>query len=104
MNGFVEAAMMMNANVFYDLRPNELEGNNVFQRVFNQDCPDDELVWHRDKRDRVVKVISGVNWKFQFDNQLPVTLKVGERFVIERETYHRILKGDGKLILEIEEK
>ena len=91
-------------NVFYDLRPNELEDNNVFTRIFEQDCPDDELVWHRDKRDRKIRVISGVGWKFQRDNELPVVMKVHDKIEIKKETYHRIHKGQGKLIIEIEEK
>ena len=90
-------------NVFYDLRPNELEDMNVFQRIFDQNVSSEDLVWHRDKRDRKVKVISGVNWKFQHDNQLPFVMKVGDRFKIKKERYHRIHKGEGRLILEIEE-
>lgn len=100
MNGFVEA--MMYENAFYDMRPDETRGN-MFQRVFNQDVAEDELVWHRDKKDRTIKVISGVNWKFQHDNELPFVMKVGDVLEIKKENYHRIHKGEGKLILEIEE-
>ena len=101
MNGFVEA--MLNANVFYDLRLDETRSENVFQRIFTQDCSVDELVWHRDKKDRTLKVVSGVNWKFQHDNELPFVMKIGDVIKIKKETYHRIHKGQGRLILEIEE-
>lgn len=95
------------ANVFYDQRPDET-GNvygegNMFTRIFQPDVAEAELVWHRDKKDRTVRVISGVDWKFQFDNQLPFVMKVHDKFKIPKETYHRIFKGAGKLILEIEE-
>ena len=100
MNGFVEA--MMYENAFYDMRPDETRGH-MFQRVFSQDVAEDELVWHRDKKDRTVRVISGVDWKFQHDNELPFTMKVGDILEIKKESYHRIHKGEGKLILEIEE-
>lgn len=75
----------------------------TIQRVFQEDCKEDELVWHRDKFTRYVKVISGVDWKFQFDNDLPFVMKVGDKFKIEKETFHRILRGNGRLILEIRE-
>jgi len=76
---------------------------NIVTRVFDQDCKPDELVWHRDKKNRVIKIISGVNWKFQHDNELPFVMKIGDKIKINKETYHRIHKGDGKLIIEIEE-
>ena len=34
----------------------------TIQRVFQEDCSEDELVWHRDKMTRYVKIISGVDW------------------------------------------
>jgi len=72
-------------------------------RIFDEEAINDELVWHRDKKDRTIFVISGVNWKFQRDNELPFVIKVGDKFKIEKEKYHRIHKGQGKLIIEIEE-
>ena len=76
---------------------------NIVTRVFDQDCKPEELVWHRDKKNRVIKIISGVNWKFQHDNELPFVMKIGDKIKINKETYHRIHKGQGKLIIEIEE-
>tara|TARA_Y100000004_G_C8847950_1_gene383457 strand:+ start:228 stop:545 length:318 start_codon:yes stop_codon:yes gene_type:complete len=103
MNGWAEA-MMMYENAFYDMRPNELEDyNKVFTRVFDQDVAEEKLIWHRDKKDRTIRVISGVGWKFQHDNELPFVMNVHDKFKIKKESYHRIHKGEGKLILEIEE-
>jgi len=76
--------------------------NSRFVRTFDQ-VNSDELIWHRDKRDRIVKVKDGEGWKIQFDNELPKELKVGSYFKIEKEVYHRLLKGKDQLILEIEE-
>ena len=30
-----------------------------------------------------IKIVSGVNWKLQLDNQLPETLKIGNTYKIE---------------------
>ena len=48
---------------------------NIFERVFDLSVDNEELVWHRDRRTRFLKVIEGVGWKFQFDNQLPKEIK-----------------------------
>jgi len=61
------------------------------------------LVWHRDKKDRTVKVIRSDNWKIQFDNELPNIMDNGDTIKIKKEVYHRLHKGNGKLILEIKE-
>ena len=67
---------------FYDMREDETQTS--WQRAFNHDVKDEELVWHRDENDRIVKVISGVGWKFQFDNELPMTMEVGKKFKIPK--------------------
>jgi hypothetical protein len=75
-----------------------------FIRVFCEEMNSEELVWHRDKRDRIVEVISGEGWKFQHDNEVPFELKRGMVLEIEAYAYHRILKGKTDLILRITEK
>lgn len=79
------------------------EYNNVFHklRVFSEEVNSDELVWHRDKEDRLIEVVSGEEWMFQFDNELPFEMKPGMVFDIPKETYHRIIKGFGILRLKI---
>jgi hypothetical protein len=54
-----------------------------------------------DREDRLVKVIEGKSWKLQIDNTLPVELEVGKEYYIPKMTFHRIIKGDSDLILEI---
>jgi len=70
-------------------------------RTFNEDVDTDELVWHRDYEDRVVIVLSETDWKFQFDNQLPITLKEGSEIMIPKSSYHRVIKGNGSLVVEV---
>ena len=72
-------------------------------RTFLNDVSNDELVWHRDKKNREVFIIESKKWEFQMDNELPFEMKPGHLLEIEKETYHRLHKGNGELIIEIEE-
>ena len=77
--------------------------NNKFTRIFESTVDDSELVWHRDKRNRSVKVLEGTGWKFQYDNKLPKEIKPGDVIEVKAFEYHRILKGRGNLKVEIVE-
>jgi quercetin dioxygenase-like cupin family protein len=74
-----------------------------FLREFSESVDSEELVWHRDRRDRLVKVIDGKGWKFQLDNKLPVEINEGDEFYIPKNTYHRIHKGTSNLKVQIQE-
>jgi len=76
---------------------------NTFQRIFREHTNEAELVWHRDRKDRTVKVIESAGWKFQADNKLPIELKEGDVINIKAKSYHRIHKGSGSLVVEITE-
>lgn len=77
--------------------------DGIKTRKFDQNIDEHELKWHRDESDRVVKVVKGNGWKFQMDNELPITLKEGDRITIPSETYHRVIRGTGDLIIKIKE-
>jgi hypothetical protein len=77
--------------------------NGYIIREFDTNISTDELVWHRDKNNRIVEVISGKGWKFQMDNHLPIELKEGMQLEIPKETFHRIGKGNTKLVIKIKE-
>ena len=77
--------------------------SNTFTRVFECNLDNEELVWHRDRKDRLVKVKSGVEWQLQMDDELPVELLSNHIYFIEAKRYHRLIKGTGNLILEIKE-
>ena len=69
--------------------------------MFPETVWEDDLVWHRDAENRTVKVLSSNGWKLQMDDQLPKELVIGETHYIPKNTYHRIIKGIGELIVEI---
>jgi hypothetical protein len=78
----------------------EIEDGTVF-RTFTADVDEDELVWHRDQKDRRVTVLNETDWQFQFDNEIPQVLK--NTIFIPKNTYHRVIKGTGNLNIQIEE-
>lgn len=75
--------------------------SRLLLREFSRETPQDHLVWHRDKQDRVVRVVSGSGWKIQFDNNLPVDLLEGKSYRIQKNVFHRVIKGDSDLVVEV---
>ena len=73
------------------------EGYHI--RTFSEDTNEDELVWHRDKEDRIVESIGNTDWMIQLDNQIPKPLT--EKVSIPKNTYHRVIKGSGDLKVRI---
>ena len=76
---------------------------NKFRRVFTENVDTEELVWHRDREDRKVFVVSSNGWMLQMDNELPQVLQEGQTYFIPKMTYHRIFKGSGDLKIVIDE-
>jgi hypothetical protein len=76
--------------------------DNESVRTFDSNVNSSELVWHRDRENRLVKVLEGEGWQFQYDDELPFMLKEGDELFIEKMTYHRLLKGKSKLKVQIE--
>lgn len=77
--------------------------NNIIERVFDKNIDSDELVWHKDKKDREVKVLQSNGWLFQMDNEIPKELKEGDTIFIPKEIFHRVIKGKGNLKIQIKE-
>ena len=73
--------------------------NGYHIRTFSNETDNGELVWHRDKEDRIVESIGDTNWLIQLDNEIPKPLT--ERTFIPKEVYHRVIKGDGDLKVRI---
>lgn len=71
-------------------------------REFDAELEDRELIWHRDEWSRRVTVLEGSNWKLQLDNKLPEELKTGKKYSIPKLVYHRVIKGEGNLVVKIE--
>ena len=74
---------------------------NKVKRTFAASVDSSELIWHLDKEDRLVTVLEGSKWLLQLDNQLPKVLESGQTYFIPKMTYHRLIKGNSELILEI---
>jgi hypothetical protein len=68
-------------------------------RTFSENVNDEELVWHRDKEDRIVKSIGNTDWLIQMDNELPKPLT--ESVFIPKNTFHRVIKGKGDLTVRV---
>ena len=79
----------------------EERNDNIIRRTFSKTINENELVWHMDKVDRVVIILSETDWSFQLDNGLPKKLNVGDELFIPKETYHRVIKGNNDLNIEI---
>jgi Zn ribbon nucleic-acid-binding protein len=73
------------------------EGYHI--RTFSESTNDKELVWHRDREDRIVESIGYTDWLIQLDNELPKPLT--ERIYISKEVYHRVIKGNGDLKVKV---
>ena len=77
--------------------------DNSRLREFKIDIDSNELVWHKDEKDRYITILEGEGWQFQKDNELPSTLQKGDIIFIPKETYHRIIKGSSNLLINIKE-
>lgn len=69
-------------------------------RIFSSDLDDEELKWHWDDEDRIIHPTDKTNWKFQFDNELPIS--IDSKIKVPKGIWHRLIKGDGDLSLLIE--
>lgn len=78
--------------------------DNKWIRTFDSSITEsEEYIWHIDKNDRSITVIEGNDWKFQFDNELPMNININDRFTVPKMVYHRLIPGKTKLRIEINE-
>jgi hypothetical protein len=68
-------------------------------REFSQDIYPIELLWHRDKEDRIVESLKETDWQIQLENNLPI--RINNPIFIPRGLYHRVIKGSGNIVLKI---
>jgi hypothetical protein len=73
---------------------------NVYIRTFHNDTTSEELIWHRDREDRIIEAIGNSDWLIQLDNELPK--KITEPVFIPNGVYHRLIKGNGDLRLKLQ--
>ena len=74
----------------------------TFIREFSNDVNEMDLVWHEDPENRVIEVIEGNGWKFQYDDQLPFEMIDGVEFTIIKGQIHRVIKGKGPLKIKVQ--
>ena len=74
-----------------------------FLRTFQENVDIDDLVWHQDHHDRTITILSGSNWKLQYDNSMPILLELGKKYYIPKNEYHRLIRGNGNLLIQIDE-
>jgi quercetin dioxygenase-like cupin family protein len=70
-------------------------------RTFSNSVETEELKWHFDDENRLVEVIESNGWLLQMDDELPIKLIRGESYFIPQGVYHRVIKGDGDLVIKI---
>ena len=62
-----------------------------FIRTFPADVDEMDLIWHADKENRIITVLEGNGWKFQFDEELPIEMTKGKTVPLNKP-----MRGDVK--------
>ena len=73
-----------------------------FIRTFPADVDEMDLIWHADKENRIITVLEGNGWKFQFDEELPIEMTEGKSISILKGVIHRVIKGNGPLVIKLQ--
>ena len=76
--------------------------SHIFIRTFSADVDEMELIWHEDRENRVINVLEGNGWKFQFDEELPIEMTEGKSISILKGVIHRVIKGNGPLVIKLQ--
>lgn len=77
----------------------EIIGDNLYIRTFDIHTTSDELIWHRDREDRIIESITNSDWLIQLDNELPKPIT--SPVFIPMGVYHRLIKGTGDLKIKL---
>lgn len=75
--------------------------NNIFVRTFLSTLDHDDLIWHRDATDRILQILQSTKWFLIIEGCYPTELVTGSKYYIPANTYHRLKKGYGDLIIQI---
>ena len=73
-----------------------------FIRTFPADVDEMDLIWHADKENRIITILEGNGWKFQFDEELPIEMTEGKSISILKGVIHRVIKGNGPLVIKLQ--
>jgi mannose-6-phosphate isomerase-like protein (cupin superfamily) len=75
--------------------------DNIINRTFYPDVDSEELVWHKDLTDRFVTIVESGGWQFQREDELPSKLENNQVIFIPKNSWHRVIKGETELIINI---
>lgn len=75
--------------------------NGIRVRAFSENVDDKELKWHQDLEDRYVKALHKTDWMVQLDNQIPTPLNETKEIFIPEGVWHRLIKGNGDLKIQV---
>ena len=76
-------------------------GDGHYLRKFSKVTSSDELIWHKDREDRIIEVISGSDWMLQFDNSIPKPLRPGSKHFIKNNSWLRVIRGSSDLLIKL---
>lgn len=72
---------------------------NAFIREFNKNINPQEFIWYKDKYNRIIIPLEENDWFIQLDNELPQN--INKKIFIQKETFHRLIKGKTNLKIKI---
>lgn len=70
-------------------------------RHFDPSYPEHLFKWHWDNESRRIIALNESDWKFQFDNEMPINLTTESIISIPKGTIHRVIKGTVPLSVKI---
>jgi len=79
----------------------QAEHDGYIIREFDPNAPLHLYKWHFDEEDRTIEPLNDSDWRFQYDNELPIPLLVGIDIKIPKGLYHRIIPGTTPLAIKI---
>jgi hypothetical protein len=75
------------------------ETNDYIIREFDENIDPIELMWHRDRENRLVEAVEPTDWLYQEENKLPISMD--KPIFIPAGVWHRTIKGNGNLRIKI---
>lgn len=70
-------------------------------RHFDPSYPEHLFKWHWDEEDRTIEVLEDSDWRFQYDNEMPIPMLVGVDIKIPAGVIHRVIRGTTPLSIKI---
>ena len=75
--------------------------DGYIMRHFDPSYPEHLFKWHWDEEDRTIEVLEDNDWRFQYDNEMPIPMLTGVDINIPAGTIHRVIKGTAALSVKI---